>query len=143
MDMDIDDSLPEELKLSVDSLNDMKVLRKLSASSTVHSAYHTAKKRWVVVKEDERAYHEVNLLRNLDHPHVVELFGILEPAQPHELPAVVEEYIDGKDLGEWLGADTLHWRSNGLRVCQEVAEAVTYIHSKDIAHRDIKPGVYI
>ena len=101
MDMDIDDSLPEELKLSIDSLNNVKVLRKLSASSTVHSAYHTAKKRWVVVKENERAYHEVNLLRNLDHPHVVELFGILEPAQPHKLPVVVEEYLD-RILGNGL-----------------------------------------
>lgn len=84
---------------------------------------------------------EVEVLRRLRHPHIVEFYGACTKP-PHW--CLVMEYAEGGTL-----ADLLHGpnapRDAGLPVLQllqlgtEIASALDYLHSARIVHRDLKP----
>ena len=84
---------------------------------------------------------EVEVLRRLRHPHIVEFYGACTKP-PHW--CLVMEYAEGGTL-----ADLLHGpnapRDTGLPTLQllqlatEIASALDYLHSARIVHRDLKP----
>jgi tRNA A-37 threonylcarbamoyl transferase component Bud32 len=84
---------------------------------------------------------EVEVLRRLRHPHIVEFYGACTKP-PHW--CLVMEYAEGGTL-----ADLLHGpnapRDAGLPALQllqlgtEIASALDYLHSARIVHRDLKP----
>jgi tRNA A-37 threonylcarbamoyl transferase component Bud32 len=84
---------------------------------------------------------EVEVLRRLRHPHIVEFYGACTKP-PHW--CLVMEYAEGGTL-----ADLLHGpnapRDTGLPALQllqlgtEIASALDYLHSARIVHRDLKP----
>ena len=52
--------------------------------------------------------------------------------------AVVMEFVDGQELRQWL-LESKRTRSQKLGVVIQIAEALEYIHSLGISHRDLKP----
>lgn len=87
---------------------------------------------------------EFNLLKLLDSPYIPKYFA-LEKAYyaGNEYIMLMMEYIDGNDLSEYIldkhenkNTFTL---SEITRVMRDTLRAVTYLHSHEIAHRDIKP----
>mmetsp|Transcript_104006 Transcript_104006/g.238123 ORF Transcript_104006/g.238123 Transcript_104006/m.238123 type:complete len:757 (+) Transcript_104006:40-2310(+) len=97
----------------------------------------------------EQLRQEVDIMRMLDHPHVVRIFQCYEePGTMH----VAMEMVKGKDLMEVLqdaykgtafsnqavaAAEFLNevWIA---RVIRQISEAVAYCHSQNIMHKDLK-----
>lgn len=52
---------------------------------------------------------------------------------------LVLERPGGKTLHEELGREELHWRKRGLRLAEQVAHALRFIHSVGIVHRNLHP----
>ena len=71
---------------------------------------------------------------NLNHPSIVRYVRM-------EDGAVYEEYVDGLSLREMIDNDDdrLHSPDFIERVCRQLIEAVTYLHSRGVIHNDIKP----
>ena len=86
---------------------------------------------------------EVELLRQLRHPHVVEFFGAC--TEPPFL-CLVMEFAVGGTLAQLIhgpGTDVPPQRLPLLRVIQlseDIASALDYLHAARIVHRDIKPS---
>ncbi len=72
----------------------------------------------------------------LDHAGVVQTYGLEEVEGLGT--AIVLEWIDGETLAEALRQGRIE-REQGRRIVQELAEAVDYLHSKQVMHRDLKP----
>lgn len=82
--------------------------------------------------------HEVNILKELDHPNICKVYECIET--PRNV-YVVQEYIQGVPLNEKIknsGCETYL-----CKVILEVFTALHYLHSKGIAHCNICPEYII
>lgn len=91
---------------------------------------------------------EFDMLMRLQHPNVVQTIGM---EQVEGLGAcIVMEYVDGITLKEWLESKGAPRRTqepmkkgrkddDAIRIMDELLQAVAYVHSLGIAHRDLKP----
>src|SRR5262249_27111528 len=75
----------------------------------------------------------------LQHPHVVQVFGIGE----HQgCPYLVCEYVEGGSLAARL-AHRPQPPHDAARLVMLVARAAHAVHQKGIVHRDLKPGTLL
>ncbi len=86
---------------------------------------------------EQRFARERDILASLEHPHIARLYdaGI----DPHGLPYLSMEYVQGELLTDWCDAQRLDIRAR-LRLFLQVLGAVQYAHERQVIHRDIKPS---
>ena len=70
------------------------------------------------------------------HPHCVEIYGGNAKA---EVPYLIEEYLPNGTLADRLKNGRLNQQDIGIIVGQ-ICDAMGYLHSRGIIHRDIAPG---
>ncbi|MCG5458489.1 serine/threonine protein kinase, partial [Micromonospora sp. PSH03] len=116
--------------------------------SEVYRAYDEVLERDVAVKvlvasdtnARQRIRGEAKAAARLSHPHVTSVYDYGESAlDGAQVPFVVMELLGGHTLEHRLVAGPLPPRA-GLRVCAEVASALTVAHGQGLVHRDIKPS---
>ncbi|KAK9367691.1 kinase-like domain-containing protein [Lipomyces kononenkoae] len=79
---------------------------------------------------------EVDILMRLDHPHIVKLKELYEDRSNVYL---VMEYVAGGDLMDYITKYGPMEDNIARIVVKQVLQAVVYVHSAGISHRDIKP----
>ncbi|HEY7569113.1 MAG TPA: serine/threonine-protein kinase [Gemmatimonadaceae bacterium] len=83
----------------------------------------------------ERFRNEARIHGAVRHPNIATMYEYLEFAGA---PCIAMEYIDGETIDERIrtrGALTL---KQGLEIFERIVDAVGYLHSRGIIHRDIK-----
>ena len=91
----------------------------------------------------ERFLREIAIAARLHHPHILPLYDSGEaygPDQSGPLLYYVMPYVDGESLRDRLDREKQLPLDDALRIAHEVADALSYAHSHDVVHRDIKPG---
>lgn len=80
---------------------------------------------------------EMQIMAQLKHPNLARLFtaGKID----NRLPYVVMEYIDGQRIDAYCDNNKLTIRER-LELFGKVCSVVSYAHSREVIHRDIKPG---
>jgi serine/threonine protein kinase len=83
---------------------------------------------------------EANRYLDLEHPNIVKLDNLLLLPN-HDTGYLVMEYIEGKNLKEYINGVTgpLPF-SNAAMILSEALNAIDFAHEQDIIHNDIKPS---
>ena len=89
----------------------------------------------------QQAMQEAQFLNELRHPYVLQLLDVytFTSQRGGKGVAIVTEYCTKGNLQQYL-EKYRPGEEMRFKWCQQLAEAMKYIHSKDIAHRDIKPA---
>ena len=84
----------------------------------------------------ERLHREGHTMGRLDHPNIVQAYGVDQDQGWHYIAL---EFIDGQSMQKWL--DELGRASLGdaLHIVITCARALEYAHKEGVVHRDIKP----
>ncbi|MEM6468028.1 MAG: protein kinase [Planctomycetota bacterium] len=88
-------------------------------------------------KQDlDRFVQEAKVAANLKHPSLVTIYDV---QVEDGLPYIVQEYIEGSELGSWAQENSPSHRELAL-VFIEICEAIAYAHELKLYHCDLKLG---
>ena len=78
---------------------------------------------------------EINILKSVKHKHIVQLYEVMQT--PRHI-FIIMEYCEGKDLLDYILTKSRLSEEESLKYFHQLINALFYLHSQNIAHRDIK-----
>ena len=78
---------------------------------------------------------EISILKLVKHRYIVQLYEILQTAQ-HIF--IIMEYCEGKEILDYILTKNRLSELEGLKYFQQLINCLFYLHSQNIAHRDVK-----
>ena len=78
---------------------------------------------------------EISILKLVKHKYIVQLYEILQTAQ-HIF--IIMEYCEGKEILDYILTKNRLTEQESLKYFQQLINCLFYLHSQNIAHRDIK-----
>src|SRR5256884_7493387 len=84
----------------------------------------------------ERFLREIDSAARLTHPHILPLH---DSGEAEGFLFYVMPYVEGESLRDRLSREKQLPLGDALQIAREVADALSYAHSRDVVHRDIKP----
>ena len=106
-----------------------KLVRKLVALKSLNKSELTDK------DQKDKLLREVSLLLKLRHNHVVKIYETIE-SEHHII--IVMEICAGGDLLNYVRKRRRLKEPVAKKIFKQILDGLCYIHSKSIAHRDIK-----
>lgn len=113
-----------QVKLGIDTVTGEKVAIKTLEKS-----------RFRAISDELRIARELQFLREVRHPHIIQLYETYETKT--EICLIMEYASRGDLLNHLLSQGKLK-ESEACRLYQQLLSALDYLHSKGVAHRDIK-----
>lgn len=93
-----------------------------------------------VLLEDSGLWQEIEIMRELDHPHIMKLFATFED---HENLYIISELCSGGDLIDALSGVGSFSEQVAGQLFKQMTCAVSYLHNQGICHRDLKPENFL
>lgn len=114
--------------------------------AVVRKAYSRRHKRYVAVKiickkkapEDFLSKflpREIKVLKKLQHPHVLSLIEVIET---NTRMYIITDLAESGDLLEFIRKNGAVAEAQAKRLFKQLVLGITYVHSQDVVHRDLK-----
>lgn len=91
---------------------------------------------WDKISNKENLLQEIEVLKELDHPHILRIYEYYITAR-HVY--IVSEYLEGGEMFDRISKMEKVNEMEIARIFEQVLSAVAYLHSHNIIHRDLKP----
>jgi len=108
----------------------------------VYKAWNPALQRWAAIKilhqkeMGERFRNEAFIQASVRHPNIATLY---ESSLNGPTPYIIMEYVEGEMLDQYMRRVGKVSNEAATGILSQIASALSYLHAKDILHRDIKP----
>nr|XP_018910956.1 PREDICTED: serine/threonine-protein kinase SIK2-like [Bemisia tabaci] len=83
----------------------------------------------------EKVYREVDIMKQLDHPHIIKLYQVMETKS---MIYIVSEYASQGEIFDYIARYGRMTESAARRKFWQILSAVEYCHNRKIVHRDLK-----
>ncbi|KAG2470075.1 SIK2 kinase, partial [Polypterus senegalus] len=83
----------------------------------------------------EKIYREVQIMKMLDHPHIIKLYQVMETKN---MLYLVTEYAKNGEIFDYLANHGRLSEPEARRKFWQILSAVEYCHNRKIVHRDLK-----
>ena len=90
----------------------------------------------IVSKSTETAQNEIDILRKISHPNIVNIFEIFEDSKKYY---IITEFLDGGELFEFITNQGTFLENDAAVIIKQILQGINYLHSQYIVHRDLKP----
>ena len=90
-----------------------------------------------LVEVKERFFREAETAGRLNHQNIVTMY---DAGEEHDLAYIAMEVLKGKDLVFCTKPDALLPLPQVMSIVARVADALSYAHSNNVVHRDVKPA---
>lgn len=114
-----------KVKLGIHSHTQEKVAIKILEKSKISD-----------VADVERVTREINILKQVRHPNIIQLYEIIET--PKQL-FLVMEYVSEGELFDHIVKKKRLKEAEACEYFQQILAGVEYLHELGIVHRDLKP----
>ncbi|CAD7968767.1 unnamed protein product [Amoebophrya sp. A25] len=94
------------------------------------------KERIVDVADVERVAREIHILKLIRHPHIIQLYEIIET--PKQLYLIME-FASGGELFDYIVSSCRVKEKEAVKFFHQILNGVEKIHSMRVVHRDLKP----
>src|SRR5580765_8396597 len=140
--------MPDIARLTAALADRYRIERELGAGgmATVYLAQDLKHHRPVAIKVlhpelaaalgPERFLREIEISARLRHPHIVPLY---DSGEAGGFLYYVMPQVEGESLRDRLRREKQLPLDDALQIAREVADALSYAHSRGVIHRDIKP----
>lgn len=113
--------------------HDPQIARRVAIKTLDYSRYDTGE----LAAVKTRFFREAEAAGRLRHPNIVTVYDV---GEEHDLAFIAMDYVAGQPLSNFITPKNLLPMAQVYRIVADVAEALAYAHSRQIVHRDIKPG---
>ena len=86
----------------------------------------------------DKFINEIIALAKCDHPNIVRVYP--QVFSENESLCMVMDYVEGKDLAEWLHTNGKFSELDAIEIITQVGAALAYVHERGFLHRDVKPA---
>ncbi len=126
--------------------NTYQITREIGSGGmgVVYLAYHLRLQKYVVMKKIKNSLADISMLRNevdvlksLHHPYLPQVYDFIE--YDSYLYTIID-YIDGYDFNYYIKCGYVFSESQIIKWLRQLCEVLSYLHSHNILHTDIKPG---
>ncbi|KAK9870851.1 hypothetical protein WA026_009814 [Henosepilachna vigintioctopunctata] len=83
----------------------------------------------------QKVYREVDIMKRLDHPHIVKLYQVMETKN---MIYLVSEYASQGEIFEYIAKYGRMSEDQARLKFWQILSAVEYCHNRNIVHRDLK-----
>lgn len=84
-----------------------------------------------------RFLREADVLSRLDSPHIITIY---DAGEAHGSPYIASQFVPGGDLGSLIRQRGALPSDLAVRICSQIADALSDAHAAGIVHRDVKPS---
>jgi serine/threonine-protein kinase len=86
---------------------------------------------------EARFQQEIKAAGRLNHPNIVTIYDV---GKTDQVAYMAMEFLEGKELKDMIAAGTLPAADQVVDIISQVADGLSFAHSQDIVHRDVKPS---
>ena len=84
----------------------------------------------------DRFDNEAYIQSSITHPNIARLYEYVSSGEMH---CIIMEYVEGESLDTYIHKKGKLSNEETEKIIAQIASALSYLHGKDILHRDIKP----